>query len=330
LTVAGFVSFLLLEIGIEFQRHGVSARLKQLAAGLLGSLACWQLVWAGWSETFFRQQARANAQLWMHPLTWSELERLAWKTLAGGAGGESWERGGLCALAAWILLPAWLVLRGGAPGRLLGLGVLVPVALSVGYSVSVRNILGVRYLIFAQTFLLLGLACTAAGLQKPWLRRLACAGLLLWSSIWCWDYGQRREVFAQASGLRQAAEYLNAQRLPKAPVIVSSPFVYVPLSACLQAPERACVQYGRELASDLLGGPPLLPEDIERTSLALNGSQTTLWTVDALGIFGGDVLVQVPGGYDVIREVRFPERQGIPMDVQVRKLRRKADGESPR
>lgn len=324
LTVAALLLFGIGEAAGSAWRAGWTTRTKQLTAGICCAAWGLQLCWIPWLSTFLWQRQRTDTQLWMHPLEANECLQIGWSALAGGKTSEVWPPWTWMAGVVWIGVPTLLLWTPRRGGRLAALCIVVPILGSVAYSLSIRNILGVRYLVFAQVYLLAGSTFLIAQMRLRLLRVLFMACALAWSGYWCWKYAEQRNYYASASGLRGAMDFLDQVRQADAPVIVSSPFIYPVAIQYLHEPRGVMVQYRHDHLQDLLAGPCLRAEDYAGVSRMLQSGHYRIWTVDAVGLFGGNAAVRLPERYELASESRFPEGFGIPMDVLVREYRRRA------
>jgi hypothetical protein len=286
------------------------------AAGLLLSLGIMQLCWLFWWQIFVWQLSRANAQLWLPPLTSERVIGLLWSLLAGGKASPVWGFWAILAPLVWLAVPL-LLLRHGRGGRLAAICALVPVTLSCGYSLGVRSILEVRYLVAAQAYLLVGIAGLLCGMRASLLRRACIAVCLGWSLFWCLQQAEQRSEFSRFAGLSQACCYLNDQRSPDEPIITNSPFVDPTVRQAIRMPGPIRLQYDADPRLDLLGGPALLPEDISLRDV-FQSSPQQVWTLEAEDLFGRDAPVTLPEGYLLLNEKHFTERFGIQMNLVVR------------
>jgi hypothetical protein len=306
------------ENGGTGSQHGV----RQLG-GLVLSLGFMQLCWLFWWETFTQQLMRANAQLWMPPLTWERVARLFWSLLAGGTVSPAWNEWMPLASILWLAVPL-LLLREGRGGRLMAMCILLPIAASIGYSLVVRNILEIRYLVASQAYLFAGMACLLSRIVRSTPRRVAMIACLGWSLFWCLQQAEQRSAFSRFAGLRQACDYLNEQRLPDEPIIINSPFIDPTTRQLLHEPDLVRLQYAADPRLDLLGGPPLRPEDINVRDI-VRSSPKQIWTLEAEGLFGRDLPVVLPESYVLRTEKDFTEHFGIHMNLVVRSYCRNTD-----
>ncbi|SFI65157.1 glycosyltransferase family 39 protein [Planctomicrobium piriforme] len=321
-TTAALFLFLAIELVLMFCREGWTGKLK--AACLGGGLSLWgiQLLWVPWFSIFTFQRERADGQLWMVPITWNEVMTTCWKAIAGGKMSPVWNDVAWMAVLAWIAVGV-LLLMGNRACRLAGICTLLPLAAAVTYGLVDRNILGVRYLIFAEVFLLVGVVLLLSRVQGYF--RLTLAVLICgWCLIWTVNFVHDRDLMAEAPGTRGAIQYLNDHRVGETPVIVSSPFVHTIALQYIKVPQQLYAQYRGDHRSSILSGPALQDQDYAGLDDLLKSKPDTIWTVDADGLFGGMSAVRLPESYQLVSEERFPERFGYRMDLLVREYRTSA------
>src|SRR5262249_39775821 len=151
-TVAAELLFALAVLAAQLWRKGWFPPMKRLLTGL--GLSAWgmQLLWSVWWPIFQIQRERSTAQLWMSPLDWNALCTNCWQALGEGQGSKVPDGIAWLAVAVWGTVVVVLFVVGARPGRLAALCAGVPLAGIVAYALAVRNVLGAKYLIFAQVF----------------------------------------------------------------------------------------------------------------------------------------------------------------------------------
>lgn len=305
----------------SIRSSGFSQESRRLMWGT--GLAAWgvQLAWISWLPTFLFQQQRANAQLWMSPMDWNKVTTTCWKTLAGGKNSEVWHSWTWLSVVIWGALTLALVCRRNRAERLVGLCAGIPLLGAVIYGLSVRNILGVRYLIFAHVYFLVGTGLLIRHLRWQSLQFMIAILIVCWSGYWHWKFAQQREFLAEFPGVQGAVAYLDDARSPGEPVIVSSPFLHTTIMPYTRSPANVFVRYHGDHRGDLLRGPPLRAAEYQDVDRLLREEHERIWTVNAAGLFGGFSSVEVPEQYVLVSEERFPERFGNRMDVLIREYR---------
>lgn len=307
-------------------REGWSSTTKRILAGL--ALAAWgiQLAWACWWPVFLFQRSRSTPQLWMGPLDWRDLCANCWLALAGGTSSMVPEGWSSLSVFIWVgtVLSLWLC--GGRAERLAAIGAGFPLAATIVYGLTVRNILGAKYLIFAQIFLLLGWSLLAVRLRWKPAQVGFAAALLAWSGFWSWNYAEHREYLASFPGVQGAVTYLEHWRRTDDPIIVGSPFVSIIVQKYATDPDGIYVRYAGDHRRDILGGPPLREAEYRDLEQHWGPGVDRLWTVDVYELFGPNSRfeVQLPKDWTLVRQEEFREANGIACVMAVREYQRKS------
>lgn len=305
---------------VRWRREGWTAHARGEGLGVLAGGWLLQIAWIWWFPTFAFQRDRANAQLWMPPLTVDQITDTLWRVLAGGKTSVVWPSWTATAALVWGLASTALLLRPCCGLRLLGWGALLPPAAAIAYGVVVRNILGVRYLIIAHVVLLVGMAVLAMSLKSVMARRIFGAGLLVWTSYWTTQWLETRYRLATYPGIRSAVGRVAERRRPGDVVLVGSPFLFTTVRAYLRPGEGVYTRWRGDHTDNILSGPPLRREDYAEVNAILARHPPRLWLLDGIGLLGNYRTMPVPTGYRVIAEKRFAERFGHRCDVLVREL----------
>ncbi len=318
-TLAAFMFFIVLEAIISLARSGWVARTKQLLTGAI--LSAWgiQMIWLPWMSTFFFQRNRTDGQLWMPPFSFNGFNSTMWRIITGGNYSELWPDYTWIAPVLFLLVGISLLISRSPAKRLAAFALLIPPIAVVVYGLSIRNIIGVRYLIFAHVFFLIGLILLLGRGKLLYLRWVCLLLVFSWSSYWAYQYSEHRDYLASFPGVKTAVLYLNKNRVSNEPVICSSPFVLTIALKYIDQSESMYTKYYGNHRSNILSGPSLKLSDYENVPGLLKSQPETLWTVDAIGLFGGIHTVDVSSEYVLISEERFPERFSFRMDLIVKK-----------
>lgn len=275
-----------------------------------------------WLPVFLAQAERVEAAFWIPrfrplsiPIT---LARLFW----GGVRDVPPWWAALAAVAALglVLLP---LVRGRSFGDVIAaMSFAIPLLLSAVVSFRTSVFLD-RYFLFASLGLILLLARTVSFLPRRTATAaavfLAVLGMVSVARFWV------SLDAAEKPGARAAARLLATEASLGEPIVVSSPFVYVPIAfhvGCV-APGHLCrgghtvrlYSETRELAH-FAGGPILTVADIVGPGVFRSTAPERLWVVDTTG-FGGSSLA-VPAPYALVREDRFPEFYAYQGEIIVR------------
>ena len=330
-TVAALLLAAVLDVFFNYLRNGWNPEIRRSVFGL--GVAAWglQLVWVFWLPVFLFQRQRTTAQLWMGPLNWNEFCNNCWMALAGG------QSVAVPAGCEWIAPSFWggvviaLFVCGGSTGRVAAICAGLPVLETAGYCLAVRSIIGVKYLIFAQVFLLIATSLLIAKLRYSSLRVITAAGLLIWTGYWSWKHAEYRDDLVRFAGAEGAVKYLDRFRLPEEPVIVGSQFVHPIVQTYSAHPAAIYTNYGRNHRSDILGGPPLRLEDYANVSELLKHPPDHLWTIDVFDLFrqGSRFEASLPGDWKIVRQEEFREPFGIACVLAVREYRQVTNRSKP-
>lgn len=295
---------------------------RTMFVGYALSLLIFLLCWLPWWSTFLFQHSRAVDQLWMKPLTVEAVLKTTFKAIAGGKHSDLRELLVGFAALGWVSIGLLMLASRRSADRLLGLCLLGPVVATVLYSLCVRNILGVRYLIFAQTFLLISVALLIGRIRSSALRFLSLFVVVGWSLFWTYELRQQREFSSRFPGAIETAAEINRVVGPDQPCIASSPFIFTLLFPYIGEDVSFAVRYSKDYEHDLLSGPSIRRSDFENVDSILQSQlQSRIWTIGATGLFGNHSQVRVPDAYEFISEKRFAERYGYRIDYVLREYK---------
>ena len=324
-TVAALFAFAAGTAVAEFWRNGWGAETKRTAIGLACSVWAIGSIWLIWLPTFRFQQSRSTPQLWMAPLDARTFNDTCYLALAGGESTVPPASGSWWGVAVWAGVAAALALTGTRSMRLTALCAATPPTAVVVYAIAVRNILGVKYLIFAQLFLLIGAAMLVGRVRRPVVRLSLAVGLVAWTGYWCLDAGAARDLLARSAGVQGAAAYLNDLRAPDEPVIVGSAFVHPIVQKYAHDQSHVLTIYHGDHRDSLLSGPPLRESEYRDVNEVVRGDAERIWTIDSFGMFRPDTRyeVQLPADrWELERQEEFRESNGIACVLAVRSYRR--------
>ncbi|HVC92229.1 MAG TPA: glycosyltransferase family 39 protein [Pirellulales bacterium] len=272
--------------------------------------------WLPWLPVVLRQKAQVERAYWTDPLTRWSVPTLSHQIFADPENRAANQRDATVAAAACALVVLSLLWRPREGDWYLLVSTLVPLTLAVIVSASGRNILSVGCFIFSQLFLLASAARLVAKIHAWPQRTIVAAGVLTGLLLLDDDYARRID-FGNQSGLRAAATHITASRRVGEPVVVSSPWFYLPIRYHL----------GRDVDCRLLGsglelahyqGTAALTEGdfISGDELAELASER-LWVVGALH--------DRPARWQKESEAAFYEGYGIPGSIVVVEYRTEAD-----
>jgi hypothetical protein len=307
-------------------RNGWNSKTKPAVLGLALSAFVVQVPWSFWLPAFVFQLQRTKTQLWMGPLDWQTVCSRCGLLVASEGGWDAlsrWEWSGVAVMVATVLA---LFLCGRQEGRLAALGLAFPIGGIVAYSLAVRNIVGdPRYLIFAQTLMLVGWALLVA--RVPWrpLRLALSVGLLAWGGYGCWLHSAYRDNVASYPGASGATEYLNERRSPDEPVIVGSPYIFPIVHKYATCKQGVYVKYDGDHRLDLCGGGALKEEEYRNLEAHWGPGANRVWTVDVFVGSGNDRSqeTELPEEWVRVGQKEFRHIYHLPSVLAVREYRRR-------
>lgn len=281
-------------------------RMPAFRHGLLAATVV-ALGYLPWVPVLLLQRAQVQADYWISPMTEWTLPELFYKmfVVVDAPGTISHRRAllasDLCALA---LLALYRKARMGE--WYLFSAAIVPVGLSVLASAFGTNVFHLRFFLFAHLFLLVGLAVLVARLPYRTLRYLAGAAIV-WALLYANNSYWRRVDLEHRPGARGAAEYIFSQCTAEEPVVVCSPFFYLPLRYYSRGQSNLYCYTDGQPFLHYHGGPVMTPGDI----LTIDGLKMvkakSVWVINMAGGVWGDRTVPVPEGWVAEEQRTFPE-----------------------
>jgi hypothetical protein len=261
--------------------------------------------WLPWVPIFLKQHEQVREGFWIKPVSvWRVAEASCRMFLVPeNVRFETPEAAVVVVFCAVVLLA--LLWRARAGAWYIFLAATVPLALSIVLSIWVTPLFVPRYFLFSQVFFLAGLGVVLGRISYPWLRRVLCSGFLIASFIACLYSWQALDL-AHKPGDRAAAAFIDGQRLPGEPIVVSSPLLFV--SILYHTADRGH-WYVYTPGPEVLhyeGAAVLTPEELidgER----LRRLDGRVWVVNIEGGSWGDRKVPVPEGWTLRRQDRFVE-----------------------
>jgi hypothetical protein len=161
--------------------------------------------------------------------------------------------------AVYAATLAALVFRGRAAHYYILSLAVVPLAGAATYSWIGKNVFFARYLVFAQMFLLIGIAAALAKLPFPRLRDVAAGLLAITGGALIVEYWSALEV-ARRPGMRGAISQIESQRRPEERVLVLDASLYLPALYHL-ADRSFCHLYAGNRPIPRYNGVALLRDD---------------------------------------------------------------------
>jgi len=307
-------------------RSGWSSGTKRTVLGLGLSVFVMQIPWSFWLPAFLFQLKRTRTQLWMGPLDWQTVCSRCGILVASESWSETLSRWEWSGVAVWGTTVLALFLFGRQAGRLAALGAGFPLAGIFAYSLAVRNIVDEpRYLIFAQTLLLVGWALLVA--RIPWrpVRLALSAGLLAWGGYGCWLHSAYRDMVASYPGASGATMYLNDHRSADEPVIVGSPYISPIVHKYATHKRGIFVKFEGNHRFDLCAGGAIREEEYHDLKAHWGPAVERVWTIDVFENDGNSLgqETQLPEEWVRVGQKVFRHIYHFPSILAVREYRRK-------
>ena len=276
--------------------------------------------YAPWLNVLAAQHEQVRRSFWIGPLTRDSMPHAAHTLFVNpmeGAPGAA--EGWICAGVSALVLAA-LAFRPLSGDWLLLLSAAVPFIGAAVASACGTSIFYPRYFVFAQLFLLAAAARLVGrvpGLPERWIVALSLVASFLLIDL---DDAERTRI--GSGGLRSAASFLAGERTAGEPVVVCSPYLYLPLryelndAECrLLIPERPMPHYD--------GAAALTPDDVVACTDLADCHAQRLWLIE-----GGAHAVRCQLPWERWRQRRarsFFESYGIPGSIMVVEYERTAD-----
>ncbi len=260
-SIAGQIAFLFGLFAVRSQGN-LTAMLKDRS--MRCSTICYTVVgllWGLWLPVLIRQANQVRESWNAGPLDFWTMASRCYQVFFDGYATEP-GLAALASIAACVGVLAGLVWRAGAVQWYVLVLVVVPYLSGAASSFALgRTAFMMRYLLFAQLFLLVGVAMVVARIRDR-LIRSAIAGILVFNgAIICIDSWLEADILSKP-GMRAAVAFIEANRRPNEPIIVSGPLLYFPALYYLRD-RSACHVYSDGVPfPHHLGGPVAINEDL--------------------------------------------------------------------
>ncbi|MGO8751790.1 MAG: hypothetical protein ACLQNE_38095 [Thermoguttaceae bacterium] len=334
----GFVLYVLMQRAgwnVREMLQAPAARGAALAFGLIG------LCWLPWLPFFLRQMSQVRADFWIRPVQEWDLAHTLYRMFVEPENAALTETASLWALDLCVL--GWLILlwpaatgatcglpspgtTGGLPASVssaraascpwhpgavfVAVSALTPIGASILLDSFGVHLFLLRYLLFAHLFFLAGLAMLVNRIPFSIERRFVAGVLTAWG-LFAWFSFCEKAGFPNHPGARAAAECIVRQAKPEEPVLVSSPFCYLPMLYHLRHRGNCYLYQEKDATPHYLGRAVLRPEDV-MSARGLQGSQfSRLWVVDTTNAAGGVREVPDMNPREVRQQEQFPEVFGL-------------------
>jgi hypothetical protein len=219
-----------------------------------------------------------------------------------------WHPGGLpdSVLSTWAANCLW------HPGAVfVAVSALTPIGLSILLDHFGMHLFLLRYFVFAHLFFLAGLAILVhRRLAFSLERRIAASFMVVWGLYVLYAFCEKAD-FPNHPGAHAAAEWIMQQSDPEEPVVVSSPFCYLPMLYHLRARGHCYLYQEKGATPHYLGSAVLRPEDVMSAGGLQDSQFSRLWFVDTTNAVCGvrEIPAMNPG--ELRQQQDFPEAFGL-------------------
>ena len=284
-------------------------------------------LYSPWIPVFISQNAQVQDAYWVPAIGGWSIPDTFYRMVLPTAGIPSHTGFGIVltvapiilAVLLWLLLPVIRTHRNA--NVLLALCGAVPFLLAIAVSFIGQSLYQDRFLVFANIFIIIGIACVIEYMPRRWRAWLAGAAIVIFLGGFI-RYWIELDI-VNHPGAHAATEFLAQRREGDELVVVSSPFVYFAIDHYLQEqfnqPGVAKLYSETGEFSHFAGGPILRQEDFVGPEI-FQSSQRTIWLVDSNG-FGGSKLA-VPESWQAGAYGEFDEVFEYQAQVFVTKYRR--------
>lgn len=295
-------------------------------AGLAGALVL--LLYAPWIPVFLQQNKQVQVSFWVPPVgAWSIPDTFYRFLLPTAlAPPHTWPVAALTLIPMIATVLVWLMLvsyrRFAFESWLVALTGSLPVAAAIATSYLGQSLYQDRFLVFANIFILIGVAVVLSRLRPRRLANIASfflVVLLLGTSVRYWH----ELDIKNRPGVRGAVEFVAGQHSKGEPIIVGSSFIFFPVDYYIRAARLDSAKL-LTASSDLIhfaGGPIITASDTVSPDQAFTPTAARLWLLDTTG-FGGS-LSPIPSPWTVVSRQTYPEVFPHQGDIIVTELRRR-------
>jgi hypothetical protein len=284
--------------------------------------------WLPWLPAFSAQWDQVQAAFWSRPVRVRDVVEACGRMLWAPENGRIDPLEGQAAAGVFVVILLAVLWRGRAGAWYVFLAAVIPLAICVLLSRSGTHVFSCRYLLFAHLFLLTAFGVVVGRISFPLGRGLLATYILAACVGIYWDFWRTLDV-AHKPGARAAAAYIDSQRRPGEPVVVSSPLFFLPLlyhtadrrDWYVFAAERGLIHYE--------GAAAVRSEEIVNAPLTLSLSPSRgrgwgegvparrVWVVNMDRGGWGHRAVPMPTGWTMRSEQRFPEVYDVQGEVVV-------------
>jgi mannosyltransferase len=267
--------------------------------------------WLPWLPVFLHQAEQVRNSFWAAPVSAWDLAAISYRMFTipefvpRPSGPSVWLVAGACLFGLWFLR------RNGRAGDWLVLcSTVSPFVLCVLASRLGTQAVTLRYFVLVHVFVLIGLAVLV--FRIPFLvERCAVVGVVLAGFLLVALESYDVMDLANRPGARAAAEFIERERRPHEPVIVSSPVYYDPLFYHGKKPADFFVYVNGNPIPHYYGTAVLSPEELISQQQLLRLRSRRVWVVNMASQYWGMKHVPVPANWIEIRAHSFPDLRGV-------------------
>jgi mannosyltransferase len=258
------------------------------------------LGWSAWLPVLLRQTRQVQEQWWAGTLGPVALLNRPYEMFLDGSPSRSWAVAAALICAAGLIALVW---KGGAGNWYVFCLAVVPYALGAGASFALdKNIFLVRYLVFAQLFLLVGSAALIGMIGDIWVRTILAAFLVANGAAIAADSWLSLRISTKP-GMRAAVAYIEETGARNEPVIVASPMLYFPAAYYFHDRTRCHLFSAGGRPAHFAGGPITVADDLIRHEQIAKLGPGRAWVIAGWG--GGSI--PVPSHWKLASRDEFPE-----------------------
>lgn len=308
LAQALFVSYVLLHPSEAIRlRHSSAPQTRAAVVAFVLIGVCW----LPWIPAFLRQMSQVRADFWIQPFHRWDLAHVLYQMFVEPENPRLTETASLWTIDLCVL--GWLMLLWRPRRETLYVAgcAILPIGSAIALDWFGVHVFLLRYLLFAHLYFLAGLALLIVyKIPFPFERRVvmaavALSGLIVWSSF------VAKADLRGHPGSRAAAEWLAEYAGPDEPVVMSSPFCYLPMLYHLRTRGNCYLYQGEALAPHYLGTAVLGPQDLLSGRVLRECSAPHVWVVESTARVAGANEVPLPSGRQKRTEGTFPEVFGL-------------------
>jgi uncharacterized membrane protein len=310
-SIAGQIVFLLFFFLARRRNSAVAPAADRDFRGALVSYGAVALGWGLWLPVLLRQVQQVEQDWWTGPLSLPYVLGRAYDLAFDGLTTVHDNLAGLAvAFALFAVLLTLARTREAGAWYVVSLAV-VPIVAGIAASLIGKNILVLRYLVFAQLFLLIGFAAAIAQIFGRWQQvvlALAVAG-----SLGIFGVATAIEDSPRRPGIRGVVEFIESHRRPGEEVIVSVPVLYFPAQYYFHEPAICHLFNDGSPLPHYSGAPIVVPGDLIKPEQIDQLSHSRVWVVASADSIG----IPVPSHWRLLGQKSFPEVFGRHGDPRV-------------